>query len=457
MVNVLLAGWTSYKNAENRPPGQFSKLATKRIPGPPTGDKPADGGIHPSELSLQWSNTHTSCNLPVMTTQTSHHRFLGDRSDSIQWDTRSPLTMRVETRSGVIETRHGRFVGGASDQVEVIEVDTGAVRAMILPTRGMSIWKLDASGVRYGWDSPVAGPVHPAQVPIFDPSGIGWLEGFDELVVRCGLQSNGAPEHDEQGKLIYPLHGRIGNLPADTLAIEYDEASGRLEVIGEVLESRLFIGRLRLRSRTRFQAGSADVELLDDVSNDLSQSATMQLLYHINVGSPILEEGSVLEAPIESLAPKDTLSAGEMDQWNQFGPPQNGYAERVYFARLRADDAKRTAAMLRSFDGHHGLAVKFNTGGLPRFILWKNTAAKSDGYVTGLEPATNYPNARSFEEKQGRVVEIEPGDTKSFRLSLHPLTTADAVAEMSAAIKKLQGDQPAEVHSDPRPGWSPGA
>ncbi len=201
----------------------------------------------------------------------------------------------------------------------------------------MSIWKMVADGIRFGWDSPVAGPVHPSRVPLFDPSGIGWLEGFDELLVRCGLHSNGAPEHDGQGKLIHPLHGRIGNLAADSLAIEYDEASGRLEVIGEVLESRLFVNRLRLRSRTRFHAGRADVDLLDDVTNDLSKPATMQLLYHINVGEPVLGEGSVLEAPIDSLAPKDALSATEIDRWNQFDGPR----ERLFRARLFRNATRR--------------------------------------------------------------------------------------------------------------------
>jgi hypothetical protein len=299
--------------------------------------------------------------------------------------------------------------------------------------------------------------VHPSQVPIFDPSGIGWLEGFDELVVRCGLESNGAPEHDDTGRLVYPLHGRIGNLPADSLTIEYDEASGRLEVIGEVLESRLFIKRLRLRSRIRFQAASADVQLLDDVTNDLANPATMQLLYHINVGPPVLGEGARLEVPIESLAPKDPLSAGEIEHWNEFGAPEPGYVERVYFARLRADESNSTTAMLRSPDGERGLGVTFNTNGLPRFVLWKNTAAESDGYVTGLEPATNYPNTRSFEEKQGRVVEIASGETVAFRVTLHPLVGAESVEQMSTRIKTLQGDEPAEIHGEPRPGWSPGA
>lgn len=392
-----------------------------------------------------------------MSTQSAVHRSLDSRSSSIAWDENSPLTMEVETRIGKIRTRHGRFLGGVADQVEVIEVDTGAIRVAILPTRGMSIWRMESGGVRFGWQSPVCGPVHPHQVPVFDPNGIGWLEGFDELLVRCGLESNGAPEHHDSGQLVYPLHGRVGNIPADGLSIEYDEASGRLEVIGEVVESRLFVKRLRLKSRIRFTAASAEVAILDDVTNELSQPTTMQLLYHINVGAPILGAGAKLEAPVEVLAPKDALSASEIETWNEYGPPQEGYAERVYFARLRSDESNATTALLRSSDGAKGLGVSFRTNGLPRFVLWKNTAAESDGYVTGLEPATNFPNIRSYETKQGRVVELAGGQTASFRVTLLPLTSVQAVQEVSERIRDLQGEQPPEIHRQPRPGWTPGA
>ena len=172
-----------------------------------------------------------------MTTKTSDLRSLHSPNQRISWNDQSPLSMEIDTREGKISTRYGIFSGGASDGVEVIEVATGSVRALILPTRGMGLWKVEKDGVDFTWDPPISGPIHPSLVPVFDPNGIGWLEGFDELVVRCGLESNGAPEYDPAGHLLYPLHGRIANLPAQSLSIEYDEASGRLDVIGEVLES----------------------------------------------------------------------------------------------------------------------------------------------------------------------------------------------------------------------------
>lgn len=390
-----------------------------------------------------------------MTTKTSDLRSLHSPNQRISWNDQSPLSMEIDTREGKISTRYGIFSGGASDGVEVIEVATGSVRALILPTRGMGLWKVEKDGVDFTWDSPISGPIHPSLVPVFDPNGIGWLEGFDELVVRCGLESNGAPEYDPAGHLLYPLHGRIANLPAQSLSIEYDEASGRLDVIGEVLESRLFIKRLRLRSRIRFHAGSAEISLLDDVTNDLSKPATMQLLYHINLGQPILEAGSVLEVPVATLAPKDELSAKEIDQWNQFNGPETGYAERVYFAELKSDDTASTTALLRNANQTRGFAVSFNTAKLPRFILWKNTAAVSDGYVVGLEPATNFPNTRSFEQSQGRVLELQPEETVSFRVTLEPLTSEAEVARIAERVARLRDDGSEQIHTSPKTGWSP--
>ena len=84
--------------------------------------------------------------------------------------------------------------GGRREGVELVEVDNGLLRFKVVPTRGMSLWKGEFKGRRLGWDSPVRdGPVHPSLVRAADSGGIGWLQGFDEWLVRCGLSHNGAP------------------------------------------------------------------------------------------------------------------------------------------------------------------------------------------------------------------------------------------------------------------------
>lgn len=404
--------------------------------------------------------------------KTAIARTLENRPASIIWDQASPLTLSFESQGAssqsansqsansqpaTVSSRHGRFVGGRSDGVEIVQIDTGAVVVDVLPTRGMAIWRMQCRNTMIGWQSPVAGPVHPALVPIDDPSGLGWLEGFDELVVRCGLHSNGAPEHDNRGQLVHPLHGRIGNLPADSLEIEFDPASGRIELIGTFRESRLFFSNLRLRSRIRFQAGSPVVELLDDVTNEKATADTIQMLYHINVGAPLLESGAKVVLPIDELAPKDSLSAGEIDGFDTYGPPQVGYTERVYFAKLRSDETGLAPTLIHNAEADKGLVVTYSTKTLPRFIVWKNTADLADGYVTGLEPATNYPNVRSFEESQQRVFQLQPGQTTSFRVKLEPVMDSESVQTVKERIAKVAGDEPPTIHTTPRPGWTPGA
>lgn len=383
-------------------------------------------------------------------TETADNCKFTKRMNTIVWDDNSSLSQRFESADGVVQTRHGR----TADQVEVVEINSSKLRLWVLPTRGMSIWCMESNGVMFGWESPIDGPVHPAFVPIHDPDGFGWLEGFDELFVRCGIESNGAPEHDGRGGLVYPLHGRIANLAASGLQVEFDKETGRLELSGEVREARLFFKKFKLKTRLSIHIDTGTVDVFDEVTNELATPTTMQLLYHINVGKPVLGEGATIELPVEELAPKDELSASEIDRWQRYDSPTTGYSERVYFATLRADKDKMTYTLLKSADGKTGLGVTYGTQNLPRFILWKNTAAISDGYVTGLEPATNYPNTKSFESEQNRVVEIGPGQTVAFQVSLHPLTSAKAVEAMSQKIADVSGNAASKIHASPREGWS---
>src|SRR5262245_60836402 len=83
------------------------------------------------------------------------------------------------------------LTSGLSAGVTSIHVDNGTFAFDVLPTRGMGIWKGWMGGEEIGWKAPIRGPVHPAFVPIAEPSGLGWLDGLDELLVRCGLESNG--------------------------------------------------------------------------------------------------------------------------------------------------------------------------------------------------------------------------------------------------------------------------
>lgn len=346
------------------------------------------------------------------------------------------------------------LTAGRSAGVDVVEVDNGTFRFSLLPTRGLGLWKAWLGDLEIGWHSPVRGPVHPAGVPVGQPNGLGFLDGFDELLTRCGLESNGAPEHDQGGVLRYPLHGHIANLPADYLELAIDGETGEIRLTGEVREARFLIKNLRLRSTLTTRVGRPGLSIVDEVCNDAATPTDIQLLYHINFGLPLLGPGARLVAPLETLAPKDAHSAADLPSWDVFAAEEAGFAERVYFAQLSAGSDSRTQVLLKNAAGSQGVSLTYRVDQLPYFILWKNTGAAADGYVTGLEPATNLPNRRSFEAGQGRTVKLAPGQSARFELELTAHSDSAAVANAERAIDALRRGRQPKIYDQPRPGWS---
>ncbi len=345
---------------------------------------------------------------------------------------------------------------GRREGVRLVELTAGDTRVVVLPDRGLGIWKMTAGGVELGWQSPVKGPVHPSFVPLTEPSGLGWLDGFDELVARCGLVSNGAPDFDASGRLLHGLHGRIANLPAHDVAVTLDEEAGTVTLTGAVDETRFLFHALRMETRLVLHADSHRIAWTDTVTNLSDRPATMQMLYHVNMGPPMLGAGGEAVLAIDELAPRDSHAATDVPTWNRYAASRPGHAEQVHFATLRPAADGMATAMLVSPDGTRGAALTWKTDTLPWFALWKNLGGERDGYVTGLEPATNIPNARSFEETQGRVVKLEPGESITFDLALE-VVSGDQLAAIRGDLEAIAATSPPRVHAQPRAGWSPGA
>ena len=340
--------------------------------------------------------------------------------------------------------------GGRRDGVDLIRVDNGALSFDVVPTRGMGLHSAHHRGVRLGWTSPIAdGPVHPAFVNLAAAGGAGWLDGFDELLARCGLEHNGAPF--VEGGATYPLHGRIANLPAHRVAVHIDDAPPHaITVEGCVDEARLFGPHLRMTAKITTVPGSNRLVVRDEFANLGDTPAELQALYHWNFGPPLLGEGARFLAPIRSIAPRDEPAARALDRFDTYGPPSSGSAEEVYFFELRGEGPEgRTLAMLRDREGGRAVVLRFATAQLPRFTLWKSSKGLKDGYVTGLEPATNYPNPKPFEKARGRVVTLEPGGTHVAEVAFEVLDSSEAVALVEGEIRALQSQGAARIHRRP--------
>lgn len=369
-----------------------------------------------------------------------------------------PLTVYDSEKDGYLDEKSydvagcrikkQRLRGGLSDGVDVIEVDNGRMTFTVVPTRGMSLWKArvkdypgDGAGVgKYdgfdvGWQSPIRGPVHPSFVPLMEPSGLGWLSGFDELLVRCGLESNGPPVFDDQQRLTHPLHGRIGNRPAHRVTIKVD--GDEISVTGHVAESRFHFLKLGLETTITTKKDSLALTITDVVTNHSAKPAAMQLLYHVNFGDPILQGGSKFVAPVQRVSPRDARARDGLANWDSYAAPDPAYTEQVYFLELKRRADYSTQVLLKDAAGKRGVGMHYDVRDLPCFTLWKNTGAEKDGFVTGLEPGTNYPNPLPFEREHGRVKVLPGTSSNLFTLGLEFYPLKDNVDEAERQIAAI--------------------
>jgi len=360
-----------------------------------------------------------------------------------------------------------RLKGGRRDGVDLIKVDNGKFRFSVVPTRGMGLWSGQLGDERLGWNSPVKdGPVNPAFVNLMNWGGLGWLEGFDELMVRCGLENNGAPYEEKvtnpdgsERHTTYGLHGKIANIPASYVAVTLGEKSpGEIAVEGHVEESKLFAPQIQMKARYSTEVGSNRLTVRDEFINLKDAPGEMQILYHWNFGAPYLEAGSRLVAPVKVMAPRDARAGEGLDHYETYGGPEPGFAEQCYFFDLLGvGDEGKTLTLLRNKEGDKGVALRFSTAQLPCFTLWKSTGGKDEGYVTGLEPASNFPNPKPFEKSQGRVISLPPNGRYLAETTLEILEGRAAVSSVEAEIQKIQGQGQPTIHRTATLPYAPGS
>ena len=347
--------------------------------------------------------------------------------------------------------------GGKQEGVKLLTLDNGKLQISIIPDRGMGIFDVTSKGVRLGWDSPVKEIVHPYHINLESRGGLGWLEGFNEWMVRCGLEFAGHPGTDEfidntgnPSTLNLTLHGKIQNIPASEYEIIIDpEPPHRIRIRGTVYEKFFYGPKLKLITEISTVAGSDTFQISDQLINEGAFAQEFQLIYHGNYGSSILEEGVQIFAPAKSVTPMNSHAAKGIDNWKSYQGPTPGFIEEVYLLEPQPDGEGNTIALLANADLTLGTSVQWNLSELPYLTIWKNTAAQEDGYVTGIEPATGYPFNRKVERKYGRVPMIQPGETRSFTLNFGIHHDQDSVQSVIGEIENLQKNTALMINREP--------
>lgn len=307
-----------------------------------------------------------------------------------------------------------RLAGGKGDGIRLFQVNNGkGLELTVSPDRAGDITRLKFRGINMSYMSP-CGYVAPAY---YEGVGSGWLKSFTAgYLTTCGLSAVGAPCVDEGEEL--PLHGTIANLPAEHA---YWEETREAYIIHAVVKDEVLFGRkLRLDRRLKVSREDNSFEICDTIENTGDRTEPLEILYHMNMGYPLLDEDSIVTIPSASVQPRDDHAAEDMANWMHMQKPTAGYRERCYYHKFA--DEKGMASIFQP-KLKLGLEITFDARELDGFVEWKMMGVRD--YVLGLECGNCYPDGRDVMRRTGMLKFIEPGEKKTYRVRVE-MKTAEA-------------------------------
>ena len=284
-------------------------------------------------------------------------------------------------------------------------VNGGGLEFDVHPDRALDIGAATINGIPLAWLSST-GITRP---DAYEPAGRGWLRTFGGgLVTTCGLDSFGPPADDDDG--VSGMHGRIGAVSARVT--EVIVTPELITIAGEVRQSGVFQENLVLRRRSTSRVGSTSFTIEDTVTNEGENSSPHMVLYHVNLGWPLLDAGTVVDIPAGSVSPRDPDSVEGFGERGVIGEPVVGTREQVYIYIAGPERIARVTNAARGLT----FTLRYSET-LPAIFQWKMTATKH--YVLGLEPA-NTP------EIQGRAAagaarvlpRLEPGESRTYAIEI---------------------------------------
>lgn len=324
------------------------------------------------------------------------------------------------TTQSLFGVREIELVDGPGRGCRMFEVSNGVFRFEVIPSRCLDI------GAVFVGDTPVhyagyAGIMHPA---FFSAQGDAWLRQFGGgLLATCGLTTTGAPGVDGGEEL--PLHGHISNMPALWAQVDYAALEqGLVRITGQVQDAKALKHCLTLNRTITTRQGSTSLCIEDTITNELGESQEYELLYHINLGHPLIDAGSRLYTA-SSVEPRDELAACQEEPYDHYVAPTPGYGDVVYYHTPHKDEDGRGSALVVNEQASLALHLEFWGEHLDCLTQWKFLNEKN--YVAGIEPGTSFVSGRAKERELGRLPVLMPHQRMTSTVKLTVLTSADAI------------------------------
>lgn len=351
--------------------------------------------------------------------------------------TRQELSRRIGQIDQLAGVRLSELSDGIGRGVRTAHLRTGSgLSATILIDRGLDIYDAEFNGMPLAWVSST-GPAHPAY---YEPPDAGWLRGFHGgLMLTCGITTMGSASVDE-GKAL-GLHGRISYTPASHVHVggEWQDDQYLIFVEAQVRETVVFGENLLLKRRIEVRLGDSKISVYDTVINEGFQQTPHMILYHVNAGFPVVDDGARLIAPTRRVTPRDDEARRGVSEYDRFSAPVHEYREQVFMHDMAAaPDGYVTAALVNpSVNNGQGLGfyVRYRQRELPCFNQWK---MMGEGvYTVGMEPATNNTLGRAAARADGSLQFLTPGEERRYHVEFGVLSSQAEIAEKEEQARAL--------------------
>lgn len=291
--------------------------------------------------------------------------------------------------------------GGRADGVKVCRVRNGrGLECILSADRCADPVELTFMGHNMGFLSPCGHVKSDSTLPFLETFAAGFF-------TTCGFNNVGSPNQDQGEDL--PLHGTIANTPCHSITA--DETEEGIEVRAVVYDSRPFGRNLKLERTYFFPADRNEIILTDKVTNLGSTKEPYEILYHCNMGYPLLDEDAILSIPSQSVLPRNDHAATGLKDWNKIQPPTAGYEEMCFYHTFTGE----ACVSLEQPKLGIGLSMKYDTETLPYFTQWKMMGQTM--YVMGLEPGNCTPDGRSAMREAGTLKFLNPEESVTHQIS----------------------------------------
>ena len=298
-----------------------------------------------------------------------------------------------------------RLVGSKGDGMRFYQVRNGAgLEFSVSLSRAADLSRLTLDGINFGFFSS-CGYVSPAY---YDDRSARFLDSFTAgFMTTCGLSNIGEPCTDAGEEL--PLHGTISNIPAESAS--YRIRDGVIFIYARMRDASALGREVILEREYRVPVEGNTLTMIDRVENTGIMSVPFQVLYHCNVGYPLLDEKTILSIPSKQVKARNKHAETGLKRWFEVEKPQRGYEEMCFYHTLEG------LAQIKVYHPElkKGFVMEYDSEKLPCFTQWKMMGERD--YVMGVEPGNAYPDGRDVMRRNGMLTDLAPGESKEHQIT----------------------------------------